>query len=153
MDANIFQKVLTETVRFDFDKKRSHDWAREVRAAEIKSLLPIPIENGNIKISWVHESSMQLGGDAFDYWWIDDNHFAIYLLDVCGHGVGVGSALLSIAVVNVLRARALANTDFSNPIQVLKALNEAFPMENHKDMFFTIWYGVFNKQDKKDSLR
>lgn len=145
MESNIFQKVLTENVAVDFDGNRSHDWVREVRAAEIKSMLPAPIDKGNIQIAWVHESSMQLGGDAFDYGWIDDNHFAIYLLDVCGHGCGVGPALLSIAVVNVLRERALPNTDFVDPVQVLNGLNEAFPMEEHKDMFFTIWYGVYNK--------
>lgn len=140
MDTNIFQRVLGA----DADASQQHDWIRLVKAAEIKSMLPLPMDN-EIKTSWVHESSMQLGGDAFDYWWVDDQHFAIYLLDVCGHGVGVGPALLSIAVANVMRARALPNTDFSDPIQVLKALNQAFPMEEHKGMFFTIWYGVYNK--------
>lgn len=144
MDANIFYKVLCEQV-VELDQTRNRDRVREVKAAEIKSMLPPPLQNGKIRTDWVHESSMQLGGDAFDYWWIDENRFAIYLLDVCGHGVGVGPALLSIAVVSVLRARALANTDFANPSQVLNALNSAFPMEDHKNMFFTIWYGVYNK--------
>lgn len=149
MDSNIFQKTVTEKVVIDFDQRGSHDWVRQVRAAEIKSMMPQPIHNETIKTEWVHECSMQLGGDAFDYWWIDENHFAIYLLDVCGHGCGVGPALLSIAVVNVLRSRSLVNTDFLDPVQVLNGLNEAFPMEDHKNMFFTIWYGVYNKLTRK----
>ena len=144
MDANIFHRVVNS----DTEANRQHDWIRVVKAAEIKSMLPALIDN-EIKTSWVHESSMQLGGDAFDYWWVDDNHFAVYLLDVCGHGVGVGPALLSIAVANVMRSRALPNTDFSDPIQVLKGLNHAFPMEEHKGMFFTIWYGVYNKTTRQ----
>lgn len=143
MDANLFQRVWKDQ-SLDINLGRQHEWIRQVKAAEIKAMLPVPIDN-EIKTTWVHESAMQLGGDAFDYWWVDEQHFALYLLDVCGHGVGVGPALLSIAVANVMRARALSNTDFSDPTQVLKGLNQAFPMEEHKDMFFTIWYGVYNK--------
>lgn len=112
-------------------------------AAEyVKSLLPNPLK-GEIQASWCFIPSTQLGGDAFGYHWLDDQHFAIYLLDVCGHGVG--AALLSISVMNVLRSHTLPQTDFHDPCQVLSALNVAFPMENHNQMFFTIWYGVYNK--------
>ena len=90
---------------------------------------------------WLLVPSTELGGDSFGYHQIDDDHFAIYLLDVCGHGVG--AALLSVTVINVLRASALANADFRDPSTVLKALNDTFPMEKQNNMFFTIWYGVY----------
>jgi len=50
-----------------------------------------------------------------------------------------------VTVMNVLRSRALPNTDFTDPGQVLFALNEAFPMEEYGDKFFTMWYGVYDK--------
>jgi sigma-B regulation protein RsbU (phosphoserine phosphatase) len=31
------------------------------------------------------------------------------------------------------------------PARVLQALNRAFPMEGHNGLYFTAWYGVFNK--------
>ena len=112
-------------------------------AAEyVKGLLPQPW-SGPIKTEWCFIPSTQLGGDAFGYHWIDDSHLAIYLLDVCGHGVG--AALLSISVANVLRSKNLPNVNFKCPSDVLKGLNNSFPMEKHNNMFFTIWYGVFNK--------
>ncbi|MGO4843433.1 PP2C family protein-serine/threonine phosphatase, partial [Rhizobiaceae sp. 2RAB30] len=83
--------------------------------------------------------STELGGDSFGYHAIDDDHMAFYLLDVCGHGVG--ATLLSVAVINVLRASALPNARFRDPASVLAALNDAFPMEKQNDKFFTIWYG------------
>lgn len=95
------------------------------------------------KTDWLLVSSTELGGDSFGYHEIDDDHFAIYLLDVCGHGVG--AALLSVTVINVLRAGALPQADFRSPPAVLAALNEAFPMERQNDMFFTIWYGVYQR--------
>ena len=69
-------------------------------------------------------------------------HFALYLLDVCGHGVG--AALLSVAVTNTLRSGALPHTDFRLPEEVLGSLNQAYQMEHHDDMYFTIWYGVYH---------
>ena len=87
--------------------------------------------------------STTLGGDGLGYHWLDEDSFAIYLVDVCGHGVG--AALHSVSVLNVLRSENLQNTDFRRPDQVLAGLNAVFPMENHKEMYFTIWYGVYNR--------
>jgi sigma-B regulation protein RsbU (phosphoserine phosphatase) len=78
---------------------------------------------------------------------VDENHFAIYLIDVSGHGVG--AALLSVSVMNVLRSQSLPDADFKDPEQVLEALNIAFPGEENNDMFFTIWYGVYQKSTRE----
>ena len=112
-------------------------------AAEyVRSLLPARLD-GDIKTDWEFVPSMSLGGDSFGYHWVDDDNFAMYLLDVCGHGVG--AALLSISVINVLRSQSLL-VDFRDPGQVLSALNDAYQMEDHNDMFFTIWYGIYNRK-------
>jgi sigma-B regulation protein RsbU (phosphoserine phosphatase) len=111
-------------------------------AAYVKSLLPVPLQ-GPVEIDWRFIPSTQLGGDAFGYHWLDEERFAVYLLDVCGHGVG--AALHSISIINVLRSRSLPMADFSDPSSVLKALNTAFQMEDHNNMFLTIWYGIFDK--------
>ncbi len=109
-------------------------------AAEyLRSLLPARLD-GRVRTDWQFISSSQLGGDLFGYHALDDRRLAIYLLDVCGHGVG--ASLLSMAVHSTLRRQALGDTDFTRPDQVLAALNRAFPMEEHHEKFFTIWYGV-----------
>lgn len=116
-------------------------------AGYVKNMLPKPINEGPVKTDWRFIPSTSLGGDAFGYHWIDNNHFAIYLLDVSGHGVG--AALLSVSVMNALRSQTLPDTDFMKPEQVLEALNIAFPGEENNDMFFTMWYGVYNKSTRK----
>jgi len=110
-------------------------------ARYVRSLLPAPRDAAGIRADWRFMPSAALGGDAFGYHAIDDDHFAVYLLDVCGHGVG--AALLSVSALNAIRSEALAQTDFLEPGSVLAALNKAFPMERQNDMFFTIWYGVY----------
>lgn len=115
-------------------------------AGYVKTVLPEPIRSGPLRTDWRFIPSASLGGDSFGYHWIDDDHFAIYLLDVSGHGWG--AALLSVTIINALRSQALPNTDFRDPQQVLFELNGAFPGERHNDMFITIWYGVYNKSSK-----
>jgi len=112
----------------------------------VRSLLPERL-NGDIRTDWEFIPSTSLGGDSFGYHWIDDNHFAMYLLDVCGHGVG--AALLSISALHSLRSESLNYVDFRDPSQVLEGLNDVYQMESHHDMFFTVWYGVFNR-DRRD---
>lgn len=112
-------------------------------AAYVRALLPVRLK-GDIRTDWEFIPSTSLGGDSFGYHWIDEDHFAMYLLDVCGHGIG--AALLSISVINALRSESLNHVDFRDPAQVLTELNQVFKMENHNDMFFTIWYGVYHKQ-------
>jgi len=46
--------------------------------------------------------------------------------------------------MNVLRQRTLPGADMADPSSVLAALNTLFPMEQHADMYFTIWYGVYD---------
>jgi sigma-B regulation protein RsbU (phosphoserine phosphatase) len=111
-------------------------------AKYVRSIFPEPTQEP-FRIDWSYAPSMQLGGDAFGYHWIDGEHFAIYLLDVCGHGVG--ASLLSVTAINVLRSAALPATDLREPAQVLAALNEAFQMERQNNMYFTIWYGVYHR--------
>ena len=116
-------------------------------AQYVKSLLPSPLDDGRVRIDWRFVTSTSLGGDAFGYGWIDDDHLQVYLLDVCGHGVG--AALLSVTVMNVIRSGSLQGTDFRDPAEVLSALNEAFPMARQNGSYFTIWYGVYRPSTRR----
>ena len=110
------------------------------------SLLP-PRLNSRVKTAWKFEPSTELGGDFFSYGWIDPDHFGVYLIDVCGHGVG--AALLSISVVNLLRSQSLSGVDMREPGEVLTRLNEMFPMESNGDKYFTAWYGVYQARTRR----
>lgn len=115
-------------------------------AAEyVRQLLPSPLSTP-VESAWKHVPCNALGGDAFGHHWLDEDHLAIYLLDVCGHGVG--AALLSISVMNTLRSQALGNADFLSPSSVLASLNAAFPMETQNNKYFTIWYGVYSRSKR-----
>ncbi|MBD1863521.1 MULTISPECIES: PP2C family protein-serine/threonine phosphatase [Trichocoleus] len=112
----------------------------------VRSLLPPPLL-GPPAINTCFIPSRQLGGDCFDYFWLDPDYLAIYLLDVSGHGLG--SALPSISVLNLLRSQSLPGVNFYLPDRVLTGLNETFQMSGHNERYFTIWYGVYNKTKRQ----
>ncbi|HWG22285.1 MAG TPA: fused response regulator/phosphatase [Terracidiphilus sp.] len=124
--------------------------ARELAeaAAYVRSLLPPPmLVHTAVPSDWRFITSSSLGGDSFGYHWVAPDKLAIYLLDVCGHGVG--AALLSVSAINTIRNHTLPETDFSVPSQVLSGLNRAFPMEKQDGKYFTIWYGVLNPHSRE----
>jgi sigma-B regulation protein RsbU (phosphoserine phosphatase) len=141
--------LLQRNEAYDALLESQHRLANEMKQAAhyVQSLLPDKLKRGGVVTDWRFIPSAELGGDSFGYHWLDDDHFAFYLLDVSGHGVG--SALLSVSAMNALRSQALPQTDFRIPGQVLGALNNAFKMEEQNGLFFTIWYGVYNRPDRR----
>ena len=124
--------------------------ARELAeaAAYVRSLLPAPMAADTpVPSDWRFITCSSLGGDSFGYHWLKTDELAVYLLDVCGHGVG--AALLSVSAINTIRNQTLPGTDFAIPSQVLEGLNLAFPMEKQDGKYFTIWYGVFNARTRE----
>ncbi|NEQ36536.1 MAG: SpoIIE family protein phosphatase [Okeania sp. SIO3I5] len=107
----------------------------------VRSLLPEPLTKP-VKIESEFIPSRKLGGDCFDYYWLDENYLAVYLLDVAGHGLR--AALPSVSVLNLLRSKAIPNLDYHQPSDVLRALNNTYQITYQNDKYFTIWYGVYN---------
>ena len=119
----------------------------EKAASYVRALLPPPLTSPPVITEWRFIPSDQLGGDAFGYHFLEDGRFALYLVDVCGHGAA--PALHSVAVINVLRKQSLPNVDFTRPDEVMRALNADFQMEEHANMYFTLWYGVLDVNTRK----
>lgn len=126
-----------------------HEFERELRKAHnyVLALLPPPLSDGPIKTEWLFEPCSKLGGDAFGYGPLGDNQFLLYMMDVSGHGAG--AAMHSVAVMNLLRQRAVPGANMAEPGEVLRALNGMFPMEEHAGMYFTMWYGVYDEASRE----
>jgi serine phosphatase RsbU (regulator of sigma subunit) len=141
-------QVIKYERRSQLDVKRSQELDRDIRRASnyVLSLLPAPIATGPVHAKWRFVPSAHLGGDAFGYYWLDSSTFVFYLVDVSGHGVG--AAMHSVTVLNVLRQRALPDVDFKDPAAVLSSLNARFPMDSHDGLYFTMWYGVYHTADR-----
>ncbi len=81
-------------------------------AAYVLSLLPAPLR-GEIRADWEYVPSAALGGDGLGYHDLDGDRLGIYVLDVCGHGVG--AALLAVSILDALRPGALGARTATDP--------------------------------------
>jgi sigma-B regulation protein RsbU (phosphoserine phosphatase) len=110
-------------------------------AKYVRGMLPQPL-TGNETLDWQFHPSTQLGGDGLGYRRLDDDKLAIYILDVTGHGLG--SALLAVTAMELLRNRA-AQVDFFKPSVIIDRVNRTFQMKDHGGKFFSLWYGVYSR--------
>ncbi len=125
------------------DKRMRAEFAAGIQY--VRDCIPPPMD-GPVSVDWRYRPASTLGGDTIGYHWVDQDHLALYLIDVTGHGLD--AALLSVTVANVIRAGALPGADMRQPDQVLAKLNDAFQGEHHGDRFFTIWYGVYGRRSR-----
>lgn len=142
------RQVLKLERRSSREIKEAQELDRDLEKARnyVLSLLPPPITSGDCQTEWFIVPSAKVGGDAFAFGALDENTFMSFLFDVSGHGVG--AAMMSVSILNVLRQRALPDADFHKPAEVLYHLNNMFQMENHDGMFLTMWYGVYNRSER-----
>jgi sigma-B regulation protein RsbU (phosphoserine phosphatase) len=114
----------------------------EDAAKYVRRMLPPPI-SGRECLDWEFHPSTHLGGDGLGYRRINADQLAFYVLDVTGHGLG--SALLAVTALELLRARTVRDMDFAHPAQVMERLNRTFQMKDHGGKFFSVWYGVYSR--------
>jgi len=125
-----------------------------------KSLMPeIAPSIEDINFSWEYLPCEELAGDIFNYVKLDDNHYGIYLLDVSGHGVR--SSLLAVTLNYILTNNSEdsilirtskdypGQTRIRPPDEVMRSLNNRFPMDRNDGIYFTIIYGVLNTSTKQ----
>ena len=128
--------------RGEVDSASAADTDLEKAKKYVRSLLPERIREGSVRTDWVLQPSAKLGGDLFGYRFIDPRTFAVFLLDVTGHGAD--AAMHAVSVMNVLRQRALPGLDARDPAAMAAHLNETFQMDNHGGMLLSLWYGVYD---------
>jgi sigma-B regulation protein RsbU (phosphoserine phosphatase) len=142
-------RLLKHERRSHREMEREAELQRDLEKARayVQSLLPPPVRTGEVRTDWFHRPSAALGGDAFSYGPLDEDHLVAYLVDVSGHGVE--AAMHSVSVLNVMRQKALSGVDFRDPGQVLEGLNANFQMDDHGGLFFTLWYGVYCRSSRQ----
>src|SRR5271156_2844216 len=115
---------------FDLMTKQAQHQADLEAAAYIqKSLLPPRSTEKfeDITISWRSLPLDQVGGDLLGYAWLDEDHLAVYVIDICGHGLPAAmmTAAISISLAPSAddeRRPVKERTTFS-PKRVLEALD------------------------------
>jgi len=137
VQANERNEILAQRLR-EYAERLQTELASA--AAYVSSIMPRGL-TGRVRVSSRYLPSRELGGDCFDYRWVDDDHLLVYLIDVSGHGLE--PALVAVSVHNMLRSGSLTPETLSAPERVLAELNRRFQMDRENDHYFTMWIGVY----------
>lgn len=81
----------------------------------------------------------EVGGDFYDYFFIDGDHLGFVIADVSGKGVP--AALFMTITRTLLKATAQF---IAEPTRCLEQLNDLLAAENEQMMFVTLFYGVLH---------
>lgn len=113
--------------------------AREIQ----QSILPSPASIiGGLKGHSLYAQiipAKEVGGDFYDFFYIDDEHLGICIADVSGKGIP--AALFMTMSKTLLKASALRGL---SPGICLEYVNKFISQDNEACMFVTVFYGVLN---------
>lgn len=84
-------------------------------------------------------AAKEVGGDFYDFFWLDDDRLGVVIADVSGKGVP--AALFMAVARTLLRATAPAT---AGPGPCLAAANDLLAQENDAGMFVTLFYAVLD---------
>ena len=80
----------------------------------------------------------EVGGDFYDFFMIDDDHFAMVMADVSGKGVP--AALFMVIAKTLIKNVAQLGTCSVN--EILQRVNNLLCENNEENMFVTVWLGI-----------
>ena len=81
----------------------------------------------------------EIGGDFYDFFFIDDDHLALVIADVSGKGVP--AAMFMIKSLTSLRLHAIPSV---KPGRILAGVNKDLSENNELNLFVTLWLGILN---------
>ncbi|MWC30049.1 SpoIIE family protein phosphatase [Paenibacillus sp. MMS18-CY102] len=109
--------------------------AREVQYA----VLPSRLENERIVIDAIYRPSEELSGDLYAWHRIDDNRYAVVVIDAMGHGIS--SSLVCMFIASILKEAMGSLTD---PDKVVHELNRRAMQLNFSDQLIHYYFtGIY----------
>jgi sigma-B regulation protein RsbU (phosphoserine phosphatase) len=132
-------KELTETTaakeRIESELKVAHD----IQMSLLPKVFPPFPHREEFDIYAVIDPAREVGGDFYDFFFVDDEHLCFVIGDVSGKGV---PASLFMAVTKTL-IKATSSQGIA-PGEILTRVNWELSQENDSCMFVTIFCGILN---------
>lgn len=113
--------------------------AREIQLSIIPKIFPAFPDRKEFNVFAILESAKAVGGDLYDFFFIDDNRLCFSIGDVSGKGV---PASLFMAVTQTL-LRATAARELSSG-EIVTRINRALARDNEMSMFVTYFLGIID---------
>jgi sigma-B regulation protein RsbU (phosphoserine phosphatase) len=146
-NASLEQRVQERTEELRRTTAEKERIGSELRiASEIqKSILPRTFppfpDRADFEIYATTIPALEMGGDFYDFFLIDDKRLGVVIADVSGKGVP--AAIFMAVSRSLLKATALASV---SPSECLEHVNRLLCPDNESAMFVTVFYGILHTE-------
>jgi sigma-B regulation protein RsbU (phosphoserine phosphatase) len=113
--------------------------ARQLQMSIIPKVFPPFPERSDIDIYAALIPAREVGGDLYDYFFIDNDHLCFYIGDVSGKGVP--ASLLMVILITLFRANRKLSGNVSD---LASSINQTICRNNESSMFVTLFIGILN---------
>lgn len=112
---------------------------REIQLSMIPLTFPPFPEHNEFSIFAVVEPAREVGGDFYDFFFIDEERLCFCIGDVSGKGVP--AALFMSVTKTLIKSRA---SDDPSTASILTHVNDELSRDNQSSMFVTVFLGIMN---------
>ncbi len=139
MEAQI-QRYLQDMTRITAERERigtELKLAEQIQASMLPGDFPPFPDRTEFDIYAVMDPAREVGGDFYDFFFIDDDHLCLVMADVSGKGIP-GALFMMISKV-ILQSCAMLG---KSAAEILTRTNDALSSGNKVEMFVTVWLGI-----------
>lgn len=113
------------------------DMAKRIQLSMMPNVFPPFPERKEFYLHASVDPAREVGGDFYDYFFIDDDHLCLVIADVSGKGIP--AALFMMAAKIIIKNSSMFGGSTS---EILARTNELICENNPQDMFVTAWVGI-----------
>lgn len=113
--------------------------AREIQMGIVPRIFPPFPDRKEFNVGAALEPAKEVGGDFYDFFFIDDDRLFFTIGDVSGKGVP--ASLFMAVTITLLRTTAMQGI---NAGKILESVNTSLSRENATGMFVTVFCGILN---------
>jgi sigma-B regulation protein RsbU (phosphoserine phosphatase) len=128
---------LTETTAQKERIESELQVARDIQMGMLPKKIPTVAGGTAFDIYAVLEPARQVGGDLYDFFFVDTDHLCFTIGDVSGKGVPAALFMTVIQTLNKTKAVTRCS-----PGDILTSVNKDLTMENPSYMFVTLFLGI-----------
>ena len=111
--------------------------AREIQGSMLPHLFPPFPDRKEIELFASMDPARDVGGDFYDFFFVDEDHLCLVIADVSGKGIP--AALFMMLAKRIIEDYARME---HNASEILAQTNEALCDNNQAEMFVTVWLGI-----------
>jgi sigma-B regulation protein RsbU (phosphoserine phosphatase) len=135
-------KKLVETTAANERMETELNFARKIQLDELPKDFSVPKRKGAELYAYLNPAR-EIGGDLYDFFFIDEDHLCFTVGDVADKGVG--AALIMFCAKKMIKSYALkGGTDPLPPAEIMGEINEMLCKDNPNATFITLVIGILN---------